>query len=201
MIKKVSIFIGIIIVIISILGYFTSIKITSPLNNDILVYMKNISINSIEGDFIDQLIKYESFYNCKMTTDEINNISINHDKYKLITIDYDVENNSDEIEIKDIRIFPDFSNDLNQYIYKYNSGNGTYFIHAEPKSLRGLRQYIIIESKGKTEDELHKLYLSSQAKMTYYSNNSGKSNGQELVGYGKHEIVFNLSDGEIVSCK
>lgn len=193
--KIIILFICIMVITFSIYFYSTQL-----LNNDVYIDVKNLSIEPIDS-IINNLIEYGELYNCKFTSDEIEIIVNNKNNYKIINIDYIIDNTSNSITIRDVRFYPQFVKEIQEKIFKYNTGDGTYFINIEPHLSGHLKQYIIIKDLQNDENEIFNLLLQSQVKMTYYSNNFGISNGHELTGFGKHEVIFKLSDGEVVSHK
>lgn len=128
-----------------------------------------------------------------------NDISNNMKKYKAISMSCRVENQSDKLELGDVRFHPHFQNELKSKVVTYNSGNGTYYIFIIPKSSAGINMYIFVESGELSIEDIYKLILDEQIEITGFTDNLllnlfKGDKGHGWTGLGKYSYIFSIKD-------
>lgn len=199
-------YITVIILVSVMLGIIISYNIyftykTCPINNDMQIEIDKILVSDLSDDDLESFSIGKGFYNCRLDEREIQALYNHQEEYKKITIDYYANNHSETIDIFDIRFQPIFDTSLDRYVDKYNTGNGTYFVHVKKGAKGHIRQYILLKNINLSDEEIYEALFSCKVEMTYFTGELWSSNGQELIGRGKHKIVFNMSDGRIISNK
>lgn len=125
-------------------------------------------------------------------------ITENMDRYSVIRLDYNIQNNSNKIEMQDMRCHPSFDSKLNDNIISYNSGNGTYYIYNYPKSCAGFLQYIIVKKDNMDNEDIYELVCEGNIKLTFYVDGVAgmfrKNKGHGFEGSGKYTYKFKISD-------
>ena len=143
-------------------------------------------------DWLRHKITTDSYYwNKKLSNSVVNDILNNLEGYKILEIHYCVFNCSEDIGLGDIRVY--FKKEYPDIVC-YNSGNGDYFVPVSPMSESGLTQIVILKDKGNSDDEIIKEMMDKSVELTYYTENSGYSNGHKLVGMGIHKLQTKISD-------
>lgn len=96
--------------IIAIILIFICIKISIPDNSDnIIIGVKDIIITNIT----ETNPTYETIFNVYDWDDELREeVRKDKDSYLLVSINYIVKNNSENIEMKDIRFYLDFDEEI-----------------------------------------------------------------------------------------
>ena len=122
----------------------------------------------------------------------------NMDKYRVIKIQYQVENCSEKLEMKDVRCHPVFTGKLQSNIVTYNSGTGTYYIYLCPSGCSGFIQYIFYNSEDMKIEEIYDEILNGQIELTFYTDSLldifRKNSGHGLIGPGKNIYKFTIRD-------
>lgn len=67
----------------------------------------------------------------------------------------------------------------------FNSGNGTYYIFVNPSESGEMAQYMILNTNGKSKEEI---------KMVYFIGGFMTNTGQGYSGIGKHTYTFKIKD-------
>lgn len=173
----------------------------------VFIYIVSFYNNKIPTEQIDLVItdlEVTSFDNTYIETENVfgyqlpERIEENMDEYSVIVLSYEMHNNSLNEKMKDVRCHPKFQSKLQSMIKTYNSGNGTYYIYIEPQSESGLKQYIFLENKGLSEDEIYNAIMKEQIQLTFYTD--GLTNilmtntGHGLSGVGKYTYKFVIED-------
>lgn len=76
----------------------------------------------------------------------------------------------------------------------FNSGNGTYYLFANPSESTGMAQYMILNTHGKTNEEIYNMLLEEEIKMVYFTGGFTPNTGQGYSGIGKHTYTFKIKD-------
>lgn len=201
--KKVIKIIVVIAVLCIVVSQITMYKIyfNNSRNTQVIVDPPKVSIDVLSETEVNNIALVGGFFNCNLDKDIISSLENDRASYRKICIDYTIYNQSDKTTMHDLRFYPLFSEKLENIIVGYNTGNGAYFKHVEPSFEDGLRQWIIVKIDNISGSEIYNQMYNSLVKLTYYSDGYGHSNGQKYVGMGRHEIIFRISDGKIVSNK
>lgn len=89
-----------------------------------------------------------------------------------------------------MRFYPDIS----PVLKAFNSGNGTYYLFARPSESTGMIQYNILNTTGKTKEEIYDMLLEEEIKMVYFTGGFMTNTGQGYSDIGKHTYTFKIKD-------
>lgn len=89
-----------------------------------------------------------------------------------------------------MRFYPDIS----PMLKAFNSGNGTYYIFVNPSESREMAQYMILNTNGKSKEEIYNMLLEEEIKMVYFTGGFTTNTGQGYSGIGKHTYTFKIKD-------
>lgn len=185
---KMKIFIMCIIAIIIIAAYNVFLKKFSPdVSDDISISIDDLEIENI----IDMSPSYDSIFSEYNFPENLKkDVENDPDNYVVASIDYSFTNHSEETELKDVRFYPDIS----PMLKAFNSGNGTYYIFVNPSESTGMVQYIILNTTGKTNEEIYNMLLEEEIKMVYFTGGFMTNTGHGYSGIGKHTYTFKIKD-------
>lgn len=184
--KNIIIFILMCILLISIFIFsFYQNKIS---DNKIALRITELKIES----FTKEHIRGKNIFGYELPSDVFENMG----KYKVIKIMYHIENNSDKIEMEDVRCCINFKDNLK--VISYNSGTGIYYLNILPNESSGFIQYIIIEDEDRINQELYNKILNQQIRLTFYTKGLlglfRKNTGYGHTGLGKYVYKFKIND-------
>ncbi|MBQ7976863.1 MAG: hypothetical protein IJ300_14350 [Clostridia bacterium] len=125
---------------------------------DIKVKLLSEQIPSYEKLF--HIYGYEKEYGW---TEELEKeVKENEDDYVIVTIQYVVKNNSENIVMEKIRFDFNVISDISDKVKAYNCENSTYFLYAYPKQEAEMQQHILIKKEELTKDEVYKSIINSK---------------------------------------
>lgn len=185
---KKKIFIICIIAIIIIVTYNVFLKKFCPdAVDDISINIDDVKIENI----LDMNPSYDVIFREYNFPENLKkDIENNPDNYVVASIHYLVTNQSKELELKDIRFYPKKS----LIIKAFNEGNGTYYIFAKPLKSTGMRQYMVLNTNGKTNEEIYNMLLEEKIEMVYFTGSFMINTGHGYSGIGKHKYEFKIKD-------
>ncbi|MFR7923797.1 hypothetical protein [Monoglobus pectinilyticus] len=178
--------------IIAIILIFICIKISIPDNSDnIIIGVKDIIITNIT----ETNPTYETIFNVYDWDDELREeVRKDKDSYLLVSINYIVKNNSENIEMKDIRFYLDFDEEIRETVQAFNSDNGAYYLFVKPQQVTGMRQNILIKSNDKSKYEIKNIILDQYINMSYFTGSFLNNTGHGYRGICKHMYSFKIKD-------
>lgn len=191
--KKI-LFIIILLIVCIVISFCWNYQSTYTIkNNEISVTVSNVLVESLTLNDIMQFGIENSFYSCKLTKNELYEMSENIDKYKKIILNYNIKNLLDDIEYYDIEVIPMFQEELNNYVFKYNTSNGTYPIRVQPNIDRSLQQIIILKDSSISNEEIANMLSKENAELRckIVDVNEKKGGQNKIIKYGKYNFKLN----------
>lgn len=188
--KKIYVFAFFIVVC----SLFICVALLCPTNKQFHVQISDVEVTEIGEVDMELITSKNKFDNVLLDEETVKDITKYPEKYKQIRIHYLFENESDTIDMLDLRVNYKISEDFEGEIIAYNDSDLVTNIDLELKTSYELFQNILLKANTITDTEIIDNFLKNKSSITYFTGPFVWSNGNAYYGVGKKEIIFKLMD-------
>lgn len=180
-----------IISVLSVLLFVCILKYNFTFSKRVKVEVDEIKVRDI-SELQTPIEKMFEYYGWE---ESIKNVVIeNRADYVFAEISYKVSSLFDTQEMYNLEFYVKSDKSDEDFILAYNENNGNHFINCAPNSNSGMSQTLIIKRNGKTSDEIYKMLLGQEIKMTYHTQYPITKIGNGYLGTGKHSYKFKIGE-------